>query len=268
MPDTIHYQEREAEIYDLEYGWKTDDVEFWKKLAREYAGDDGHALELACGTGRLLFPVAESGIRITGLDQSQWMLDRAQKRLDAAAADVRKRITLLQGDMRSFDLGQKFNLIYVPFNSFYILTEIADQLAVLNAARKHLAPGGVFALDIFMPDINRLVTPIGPPMWGHELEQVAADGLRLQRDIVREVDPRKQVLKVTWRMKEYRDSILTREWLSDLVMTYIFPHELEHLVARAGLEFVHYWGDYDRRDFWAMKDPGKQLAVLRTKGKE
>jgi hypothetical protein len=119
-------------------------------------------------------------------------------------------------------------------------------------------------LDIFVPDINRLVTPVGPPTWGHELEQVGADGLRLQRDIVREVDPRKQVLKVTWRMKEYRDSILTREWLSDLVMTYIFPRELEHLVARAGFEFVHFWGDHDRRDFWTMKDPGKQLAVLKA----
>lgn len=264
MPDTIYYQEREAEIYDLEYAWKTDDVEFWKALAHEYAGTDGQVLELACGTGRLLFPVAESGVHITGLDQSPWMLDRARKRFESAPADVKARLALHQGDMRSFDLGRKFNLIYVPFNSFLILTEVADQLAVLSAARRHLAPGGVFALDIFVPDINRLVTPVGPPTWGHELEQVGADGLRLQRDIVREVDPRKQVLKVTWRMKEYRDSILTREWLSDLVMTYIFPRELEHLVARAGLEFVNYWGDYDRRDFWTMKDPGKQLAVLKA----
>lgn len=56
-----------------------------------------------------------------------------------------------------------------------------------------------------------------------------------------------------------------REWLSDLEMTYIFPRELEHLVARAGFEFVHFWGDYERTDFWKMEQPTKQLPVLRLK---
>jgi hypothetical protein len=64
-------------------------------------------------------------------------------------------------------------------------------------------------------------------------------------------------------MKEYKDNILVREWLTDLEMTYIFPRELGHLLARAGYDLVHYWGDYDRSDFWKMHAPTKQLVVAR-----
>ncbi len=270
----LHYQEREAAFFDLEYAWKNDDVEFWKALAREYAGQGGSVLELACGTLRLLLPVAEDvsakpgggAICMHGLDNSPWMLKQARKKLAQASADVQARVTLHEGDMRAFDLKERFNLIYVPFNSFLILLETSDQLAVFDAVRQHLAPGGVFGLDVFVPDVNRLTTPVGSPEWTLEIDQTDPQtGRRMQRHMAREVDPRRQQLLITWRIDEYENRVLKDSWLSDLRMTYIFPRELEHLVARAGYEFVHYWGDYDRRDFWTMKEPGKQLAVVKPK---
>lgn len=262
----IYYQQREAEIYDLEYAWKTDDVAYWQALAREYAGQDGTALELACGTLRVALPVAQSGARVVGVDQSPWMLAVAKRKWDLAAPEVQERLGLLKGDMRTLNLEQKFNLIYCPFNSLLILRTIEDQLAVFDAVRRHLAPGGVFAFEIFVPDLNRLVAPVGPPLWAREVDEtLGAEGLRLQRDITRRVDPIQQRLFVTWRMKEYKGNTLEREWLSDLEMSYIFPRELEHLVARGGFEFVHFWGDYDRSDFHKMQGPVKQLPVLRAK---
>jgi hypothetical protein len=88
-------------------------------------------------------------------------------------------------------------------------------------------------------------------------------GFRFQRDMARELDPIHQKMTVHFRMREYADDVLTREWASDLEMTYIFPRELEHLIARAGFEIVHFWGEYDRRDFYAMRNPQKQLLVVR-----
>jgi SAM-dependent methyltransferase len=262
----IYYQEREAEIYDLEYAWKTDDVDYWISLAKEYGGADGSALELACGTGRVLVPVAQSGVRVVGVDQSPWMLAKAKEKYERLPGDVQERIGLLEGDMRSLNLEQRFNFIYLPFNTFLILRTPQDQLAVFDVVRRHLAPGGVFAFDIFVPLISRLVRPVGPSQWGLEVDQTLGDlGIRFQRENASEVDPIRQLVISTFRMREYRDNVLTREWVSDLELTYIFPRELEHLVARAGFEFVHYWGSYDRIDFRQVAQPMIQLPVLRAK---
>lgn len=262
----IYYQEREAEIYDLEYQWKTDDVEYWKALAQEYVGREGTALELACGTLRVTLPVAQSGVRVVGVDQSPWMLAVAKRKWALAAPEVQERIGLLEGDMRTLQLEQKFKFIYLPFNSLLILKTIPDQLALFDTVRRHLAPGGVFAFDIFVPDVKRIATPFGAPKWGTEADETIGEkGIRLLRDALVRYDPINQTTFVTWRMKEYKDNVLEREWLSDLEMSYIFPRELEHLVARTGFEFVYYWGDYERHDFHQLHEPVKQLAVLRVK---
>lgn len=264
--DRIYYQEREAEIYDLEYAWKTDDVDYWVSLAKEYAGNGRIALELACGTGRVLIPVAESGVRVVGVDQSPWMLAKGKEKYNRLPGPVQERIGLIEGDMRALNLDQRFNLIYLPFNSFLTLRTVQDQLALFDVVRRHLAPDGVFAFDIFVPLVSRLIRPEGPTPWGLEVDQTLGDlGIRFQRENASEVDPIRQLIINTFRMREYKDNVLTREWLSDLQITYIFPRELEHLVARAGFEFVHYWGHYSRIDFWHIPQPMMQLPLLRPK---
>ncbi len=268
MPESgdIYYQQREADIYDLEYRWKTDDVDYWARLAQEYAGNGGTALELACGTGRILVPVAESGVNIVGLDHSPFMLARARDKYDRLSGDVQARIGLVEGDMRTFRSEQKFNFIYLPFNSVLILRTIPDQLALFDTVRALLAPGGVFALDLFVPDVKRLANTDRPPRWGLEVDQTIGDkGIRLLRDTVTRYDTVNQLIDVTYRVQEYRDNVLEREWLSDLQLTYLFPRELQHLIARAGFEFVHFWGDYDRQDFGKMHGPAKMLPVLKLK---
>lgn len=262
----IYYQEREASIYDLEYAWKNDDVQYWVELAKEYAGSDGAALELACGTGRVLIPVAESGVHVVGVDVSPWMLAKAKEKYERLPGDVQERIGLLDGDIRTLSLEQKFKLVYLPFNTFLVFRTVEDQLAVLETVKRHLAPGGVFAFDVFVPLVNRLVDPPGPPKWGLEVDQTLGElGIRFQRDNSRQVDPIRQLIINTFRMREYRDNVLTREWVSDLLMTYIFPRELQHLVARAGFDLVHFWGSYQRIDFWQIPQPSIQLPVLKLK---
>lgn len=261
----MHYQQLEASIYDKVYAGLTADVPFWQEFALECCGEKGEALELACGTLRVMLPVAEVGVRVTGIDESPYMLDLAYKKIENAAEDVRRRITIQQGDVRSFELGRQFNLIYIPFNTFGLLLTIQDQLAALACIKKHLAPGGVFALDVFMPDVARMHgAELG--RWQLEMDESFPDGSRVHRDNVREVDTRKQILAVQWRNKEYQDQILVREWLTDLKLSYFFPRELDHLMARAGFEIVHYWGNYQRQDFWKLNEPWKQLVVAKPLG--
>lgn len=259
----MHYQQQEAAIYDKVYRGIQADIPYWQRLAREHCGESGEALELACGTLRVTLPVAEAGVRVMGIDESPYMLELAQKKLKAASPQVRARVQVAEGDMRAFELGRTFQFIYIPFNTFGILTTLDEQLAALAAIKKHLAPGGVFAFDVFFPDVTRLH---GAELsrWQLEMDESFEDGSRVQRDNVRVVNTRTQVFTVTWRNKEYENQTLVREWITDLQLTYFFPRELTNLLARAGFELVHYWGDLHRNDFWKMSEPWKQLVVAKS----
>ncbi|MGB8644574.1 MAG: class I SAM-dependent methyltransferase, partial [Anaerolineae bacterium] len=262
-PDSIYGQPRYAEIYDLESQWKTDDIDYWVRLASEYAGNDGAALELGCGTGRVLVPLAENGLRVTGIDESPFMLAQARAKCDRLTAEARTRVALLEGDMRAFQSDQKFNLVYIPFNSFLLMRTVADQLAVFDAVRGVLAPGGVFAFDIFMPDVKRLAHSANQPQWEPEMDETLGDlGIRLQRESMVVYSLYNQQIQATFRHRMYIDDSLQQEWVSNLHLSYLFPRELEHLVVRAGFELVHFWGDYDRQSFWRMREPGKMLPVM------
>jgi ubiquinone/menaquinone biosynthesis C-methylase UbiE len=133
------------------------DVIFYRDAARDF-GDP--ILELGCGTGRITMALAAAGKRVTGLDISERMLERAAKKRLALYTEERERVHLVQGDMVKFDLGEKFRLIIIPFRPFQHLREVEQQMDCLQCARKHLAPGGRLILDVFQTNAERMHDPV------------------------------------------------------------------------------------------------------------
>src|SRR5215469_5341951 len=125
---------------------------YYMELAQQASGD---VLELACGTGQLTVPFASAGLPIVGLDLSAAMLNTAKERAAAAGVSVEH----LLGDMRNFDLGRQFGLIFIARNSLLHLHSTEDILATFAMVRQHLAPGGMFAFDAFNPSIRMLARP-------------------------------------------------------------------------------------------------------------
>src|SRR5229473_3926721 len=133
------------------------DVAFYREATRDF-GDP--VLELGCGTGRITMSIAEAGKRITGLDLSERMLERAVKKRAALRVEARERVHFVQGDMTQFDLGEKFRLIIIPFRPLQHLLEVRQQMDCLECVRKHLAPGGRLVLDVFQTDAERMHDPV------------------------------------------------------------------------------------------------------------
>ena len=137
-----------AEVYDLFYGFRRGDIEFYAKLAEKF-GDP--ILELGCGTGRVLIPLARRGYRITGIDVSESMLRILKRKLEKESEDVRSRIEIIHADMREFNLKRKFRLIIIPFSSIVHLRSLDDALKTFINVFNHLSDEGAFAFDIFIP---------------------------------------------------------------------------------------------------------------------
>ena len=125
-----------AETYDLWFGHEPfwDQAFFFNRINL----NGGPALELACGTGRLLVPFLRDGLNVEGTDASPEMLAICERK--AAAAGVTP--VLHQQVMQELAVPRRFRTIYVPAHSFQILAERAEAIQVLVRSREHLMPGG------------------------------------------------------------------------------------------------------------------------------
>src|SRR5215468_2183437 len=106
------YNRVDAALYDHYSPGIEGDVAFYVEEARAAAPP---VLELGCGTGRILIPVAEAGIELVGLDRAPAMLAVARAKLATLTAASRGRIQLIEGDMRTLALGRRFGLVMVPY---------------------------------------------------------------------------------------------------------------------------------------------------------
>lgn len=242
---------RDAELYDIVYADYTDDIAFYVQEAQQAAGP---CLELACGTGRVLLPVAEAGVTVTGIDSSKQMIARAKRKVAALPEATQANVTLAEGDMRTFSFDEQFALIYIPFRAFLHLMQVSDQIIALRNIHRHLRPGGRLALNFFDPSLEYIVAHGGPiggalhttgesfvdPRSGNLLIEWATIHYtqHLQRIdqyfVYDEVDPRGRVMGRLYR---------------NLQLRYCFRWEFEHLLARCGFEVVSLYGAFNRQPY-------------------
>jgi len=210
---------------------------FYAGLARQHAGP---VLEVACGTGLITIPIALEGVPTVGLDQSAAMLAAAQARAAAAQAPV----TFVQADMRSFVLDRHFRLIVIARNSLLHLLSTADLLAAFAAVRRHLAADGVFAFDIFNPDVLRLARPAGQRFPVMEVDTTRFGRVRVEETA--DYDAAAQVNRAAWHITAPAQQ---SEWTVPMVLRSIFPQELPLLLDAAGLELVSRFGEVSGAPF-------------------
>ncbi len=248
-----------AAIYDAIYADR-DDVEFWRAMAARLGGRP--VLELGCGTGRVLLPLARAGVEITGLDLSVGMLERCRAALRAEAAEVRDRVRLVAADMTSFDLDRRFAAIICPFGGFQQLRTVAQQLACLGRCRTHLAPRGALVLDLPNPDpAPPSYAPRGPADGEATAELVDwTDGRRIRWWVtVTGYDRAQQWTECAVTYEVIAADGATRRIGETLGLRYTFRYELEHLLVRAGYRITALYGDYDRSPF--ADDSPAMIAV-------
>lgn len=141
------YGDRIAEVYDDWYEERLDPastVDFPTSLAQ-----GGRALELGIGTGRVAIPLAQRGVEVHGIDASEAML--ARLRAKPGGADIPVTI----GDFTDVPVSGQFQLIYVPFTTFFALPSQEHQLRCMRRVAELLEPDGRFVVDAFVPDLTR-----------------------------------------------------------------------------------------------------------------
>lgn len=264
MPAQTDAYQVTAKYYDGAYSAKQDlvDLPFYLELARQ---SPGPVLEIACGTGRVLLPIARQGIEIHGVDNSQPMLAILKANLAGEAPGVRQRVTLHEGDMRSFHLGEKYPLVIIPFRPLQHMHTLPDQLSALRAASLHLTDSGVLAFDVFYPRFELIHTKIGeevPEMeWNPEPHLTAAKTVRryFRKD---RVDKINQTFSFTFIYRTFQAGALLLEEIEPFQLSYFtYPH-LRALFLLAGLEVIAEYGSFAKTP---LDNAAEQMIFLLRK---
>lgn len=241
----------DANIYD---GLNTflSDLYFYKKWLPK--NKDAKILELCCGTGRLTLPIARDGYNICGVDYTSSMLEQAKVK----ASDAGLEINFIEADVRRLDLKEKFDLIFIPFNSIHHLYKNEDLFKTLEGVKKHLKKGGLFLLDCFNPSIRYIVES--------EKEQkviaeyATSDGREVLIKQTMCYESATQINRIKWHY------FINGEFhsIQNMDMRLFFPQELDSYLEWAGFNIVHKFGSFKEDAFNDNSD--KQIYVLALLG--
>jgi SAM-dependent methyltransferase len=241
-PET--YGDRIAEVYDAMTGTMPDPVDCVDRLA-ELAGP-GPALELGIGTGRVALPLAARGVEVHGIDVSAAMVERLRAKPGGQAIPV----TL--GDFAELAVEGSYRLVYVVFNTFFSLLTQDDQVRCFAAVAGHLAPGGAFVLELFVPDPT-----LHPGGQSVRTRHLGLDGARLDLALH---DPMAQRV-------DFHNVLLSAGGIKVLpgAVRYAWPSELDLMARLAGLRLRERWGGW-RREPYTASTQGLYVAVYEHAG--
>lgn len=248
-----HYAD--AALYDYEYRRRRADVGFYRELARKRLGETGRILELGAGSGRVTIPLARAGHEVVAVDQSPAMLAKLRARVAALPSAVARRITVVQGDLRDFDVGKKFPLVVAVFNVLEHLYTRVEVDACLRRVVRHLTPDGAFAFDVQMPDLAWLLRD-PTKRWAKTRFTDPTTGRAMYYSTNHDYDPVGQIVLIRLYYEPVDGKGPTK--IVKLSQRKFFPAELEALVAHAGLRVVERYGDFG----WRPLDGSAESQVL------
>lgn len=244
-----------AHYYDLIHKELTEDLGLILKIAAESAEP---FLELGCGTGRVLLPLARVGHSVVGLDNSEEMLAIAAEKIAFERPAVQERLRLETGDMANLTLPESFGLVLISFNTLFHL-EPARRMTCFRSVQQILAQHGRLMIDIENPFI--LADPSEDDLLFLERKFIdPISGEIILQSFSSRVEPDIQQRRNIWLFDTSPlDGGVLRRNVTEMTFHYPFPHQLEDELHQAGLDVEAFYGDYDQSSF-AESSP--RLIVL------
>jgi len=230
------YGERVAEVYD---DWFS---EYDPHAIDTLAGlaQNGRALELGIGTGRIALPLSERNVEVHGIDAAPSMISRLRSKPGS------ERITVTTGSFADIPVDGEFALVYVVFNTFFALPSQEEQVRCFRNVAAHLSPNGSFVIEAFVPNMARFTS--GQVNWA---TRVTEDLVEL--DVGRHDQATQRVVsqKVVITDGNVR--------LYPVQIRYAWPSELDLMAQLAGLQLRERWSNWNREPF--TSESGKHISI-------
>jgi SAM-dependent methyltransferase len=244
-----------ARLYDLDLVEDPGDLDLYQALASRTGGP---ILELAAGTGRIAVPLAEAGHRVTAVDIDPAMLARARDRAAAADEATRDRIDFVEADMLGLELpAGTFQLACIALNSLFLLATRAAQRNAFVTMARHLAPGGLAVVDVWLPDADDLARFDGRLILEYERVDPAS-GQLVTKVVAAQHDAASGVVNLTSIYEEGAQGGVAARFVRHDVLRLVSADELRDFAESAGLEVETLAGSYDLEPL----GPGSERGII------
>jgi SAM-dependent methyltransferase len=222
------------------------EIDYHRRLIETYGEP---ALDMACGTGRLLLPYLRAGLDVDGCDVSPDMLAFCREKAEREGLSPR----LYQQAMHRLELPRRYRTIFVC-GSFGLGGDRQQDLEALRRFHRHLQPGGVLALENYVPygspdewqywvKARRRELPEAWPEPGERRR--ASDGTEFGlRTRIVSVDPLEQVITLGIRVEQWRGEQLIAEEERTLKAQEYFKNELLMMLDQVGFSEVRVEGGF------------------------
>jgi len=198
-------------------------------------------LEYGVGNGRIALPIARHGIEVVGVDHAPPMLRDLRRRLSTEPPEVRQRVKLVHGDMRSKRMRRRFPLVVCTFNTALHLYTRQDVERFLARVREHLTPRGRFVVDLSTPRFDDLARGASKVYHAPRFRHPTA-GVVVKNTEHFDYDVARQILFVSMEFEPVAHP--EQAWVTPLAHRQFFPQEWEALLHYNGFEVVRVDGDF------------------------
>jgi len=215
------------------------DVEFYRSQARRTGGP---ILDLACGTGRVAFPLARAGFDVTGLDRAPAMLKIARAKLRATPSP---NLRFVRGNMTRLAIARRFSLVVIAYRAFQHLLTIEDQRSCLLHVRKHLRRKGRLALHLFDPKLEFCVPTSTDAVSTRATVHDPTTGQTVAVEVTdRKTDPVTQTFSEIWRWTVTRNGSVVRTHADVLRLRWTYRYEMRYLFELTGFRVLSEHSDF------------------------
>ena len=244
-----------ARLYDLDLGEDPGDLDLYRALADRA---DGPVLELGAGSGRLAVPLAQAGHVVTAVDLDGAMLDRARQR--ARETNVPDgRLEFVEDDLLALPSPDqpRHALAFIGLNSIMLLATRDEQRAAIRVLAEHLRPGGIAAVDAWLPDADDLARFDGRVFHEWTREDPSTGALVTKSGSALH-EAATGTIVLTTVFEEAAQGDVPRRWIRQDRLRLISADELAAFADDAGLTVELIAGGYDLTPL----GPGSERAVL------
>jgi len=216
-----------------------------------------NVLELGCGTGRVLVPLAKSCEKIVGVDYSREMLNICEEKI---ANEVISNTRTIEGNITTLNLGETFDLVIAPYRVIQALETDKEVNSFLETISLHLKPSGTGILNVFNPkkSAEEMRASWCQPDEIIDQEIKLGDGSRLVYSFRQhKMDKEKLVIYPDMIYRRYLNNVLVEEVIHPIKMRCYYPDEFKRLITNTGFTITRSWGGYNNEEYGV----GPELVV-------
>ena len=224
-------------LYDEQYWWKKNDLDFWRDMLDLSPGR--RVLELGAGTGRVAKALLKQDISYCGIDNSKIFIDYSKKQIKDDNAKF------IMADMADFNIKKKFDLIFIPFNTFLHNLTDKDARSCIESVLRHMKDDSLFIIDILVPDPLFLYRPNNIRFPIMEFHSSAKNTVVIVEETV-QYNSTKNILDISWYYSTAEEKDFKK---IKFKMRMFYNSEMIDMLNSLGISIKTIWGGYEREKF-------------------